>query len=169
MDKFELMGGRLHLYKRPKSRFWQCYTYLAGRPWRESTKQENPALAQQFAEDWYLSLKGKDRVGELKAGKTFRFVAEQFLKEYEILTEGMRSPEWVELLKQKLDKYLIPYFGPEVVSAITPGMVQEYRIHFVPMTMQRCYIYYTVAVTALRPSNILPVVRTTTGHDLRHT
>lgn len=129
MKKFELMDGRLHIYKRSQSRYWQCYTYLAGRPWRESTKQENLALAKQFAEDWYLNLKGKDRVGELKSGKTFRFVAEQFLKEYRTLTEGQRSPEWVELVDNKLDKYLIPYFGSKVVSEITPGMVQEYRIH----------------------------------------
>jgi integrase len=29
----------------------------------------------------------------------------------------------------KLRKYLVPYFGDLPVSAITPGMVQEYRIH----------------------------------------
>jgi hypothetical protein len=25
-----LMGGKLHVYKRPGSRFWQCSAYLAG-------------------------------------------------------------------------------------------------------------------------------------------
>jgi integrase len=29
----------------------------------------------------------------------------------------------------KLNKYLIPYFGPMAVSKITPGKAQEYRIH----------------------------------------
>lgn len=125
----ELMGGRLHLYKRPNSRFWQCYTHLGGRSWRESTKQENPALATAFAEDWYLTLKGKDRVGELKGGKTFEFVAKQFLTEYRALTVGERSPKWVEHIEQTLARHLIPYFGNVVVSAITPGLVQEYRIH----------------------------------------
>lgn len=129
MDKYELMGGRLHLYKRPNSRFWQCYTFVAGRPWRETTKEENPARAKEVAEDWYLSLKGKNRAGELKSGKTFRFVAEQFLKEYEVLTEGERSPEWVETIRGRLETHLIPYFGDMVVSEITPGKVQEYRIY----------------------------------------
>jgi integrase len=129
MTKYELMGGKLHLYKRPNSRFWQCYTFLGGRPWRESTKEESPELAKQFAEDWYLKLKGKDRVGELKSGKTFRFVASQFLKEYQILTEGERSPKWVAHIEEKLNVYLIPYFGDMVVSEITPGKAQEYRIH----------------------------------------
>ena len=129
MDKFELMGGRLRLYKRPNSRFWQCYTYVAGRPWRESTKQENPALATQVAEDWYLNLKGKDRVGELKAGKTFQFVANQFLIEYRLLTQGERSPKWIEYLELVLNKHLIPYFGTMVVAEISPGKAQEYRMH----------------------------------------
>ena len=121
VDKHELMGGKLHLYKRPNSRLWQCYTYLAGRAWRETTGEENLAPAKQVAEDWYLQLRGKSRAGELKAGKTFEFVARQFLKEYRILTEGERSPKWVELLENKLDKYLIPYFGRMVVSEITSG------------------------------------------------
>jgi integrase len=129
MEKVELMGGRLQLYKRPNSRFWQCYTYLSGRAWRESTKQENPNLAKEFAEDWYLTLKGKDRTGELKTGKTFRFVSEQFLKEYRILAAGERSPKWVEHVEQTIARHLIPYFGDMVISAITPGIVQEYRIH----------------------------------------
>jgi integrase len=129
MERFELMGGRLHLYKRPKSRFWQCYTHIAGRSWRESTKQESPALATAVAEDWYLNLKGKDRVGELKGGKTFQFVAKQFLTEYRLLTQGERSPKWIEYLEMVLDKYLIPFFGPMVVADITPGKAQEYRMH----------------------------------------
>jgi hypothetical protein len=129
LDKFELMGGRLHLYRRPNSRFWQCYTYLAGRAWRESTKEESLARAKIVAEDWYLALKGKSRAGELKSGKTFRFVAEQFLREYEVLTEGQRSPEWVETIRARLETHLIPYFGDMVVSEITPGKVQEYRIY----------------------------------------
>jgi integrase len=129
VDRYELMGGQLRLYRRPNSRFWQCYTYLAGRPWRESTKHESPVLAREFAEDWYLNLKGKDRAGELKTGKTFAFVAEQFLKEYKSLTAGQRNPQWVEQIEMKLTKYLIPYFGDMPVSAISPGKVQEYRIH----------------------------------------
>ena len=127
--KCELMGGRLHLYKRPQSRFWQCYTFLGGRPWRESTKQESLTLAKEFAEDWYLTLKGKDRVGELKSGKTFKFVAQQFMEEYRLLTQGERSPQWIEYLEMALNKYLIPYFGPLAVTEITAGKAQEYRMH----------------------------------------
>jgi integrase len=129
MEKITLMDGRVRIYKRPRSRFWQCATFLAGRNWRESTKQETLALAKEFAEDWYLSLRGKSRAGLLTAGKTFRFVAQQFLREYQVLTEGQRSPKWVAQVEETLDRHLLPYFGSMLVSEITAGKVQEYRIH----------------------------------------
>ena len=129
MEKIAIMDGKVHIYKRPNSRLWQCATYLAGRNWRESTKQEKLALAKEFAEDWYLELRGKSRAGVLKAGKTFSVVAKQFLKEYQVLTEGQRSPKWVLHLEHTLNRHLLPYFGGMVVSEITPGKVQEYRIH----------------------------------------
>jgi integrase len=128
MAKHSLMGGKLLLYKRPNSSYWQCSTYLAGDNRRKSTNTESLEHAKDVAQDWYLTLLGKHRTGDLKSGKTFEFVAGQFLKEYEVLTEGQRSPKWINLLKRKLDNYLIPYFGSMVVGEITPGKVQEYRI-----------------------------------------
>jgi hypothetical protein len=124
-----LMGGKLHLYKRPNSNSWQCSTYLAGKNWRMSTKEDSLARAKDFAEDWYLGLKGKHRAGDLKVGKTFKFAAEKFKDEYAVVTQGERSPRYVKLLAEKLDVHLIPFFGDRVLSEITPGLVQEYRVH----------------------------------------
>jgi integrase len=129
MEKMTIMDGRVHIYKRPGSRFWQCATFLSGRNWRESTKQETAGLAKEFAEDWYLNLRGKSRAGILKEGKTFKVVAKQFLREYQVLTEGQRSPKWVDQVEETLTRHLIPYFGDMLVSEITAGKVQEYRIH----------------------------------------
>ncbi len=123
------MGGKLHVYKRPNSSHWQCSAYMAGKNWRVSTREDSLALAKEFAEDWYLGLRGKDRIGDLKSGKTFRQAAEQFLKEYEVITEGERSPRYVKAFGMILRVHLLPFFGDRVVSEITPGLVQEYRIH----------------------------------------
>ncbi|MDP3854497.1 tyrosine-type recombinase/integrase [Phenylobacterium sp.] len=49
-----LMDGRLHLYRREHSRFWQCSTYLGGRNHRQSTHEESLVLAKEFARDWYM-------------------------------------------------------------------------------------------------------------------
>ena len=129
MADHELMGGRLHVYKRDNSRYWQCSTFLGGKNLRVSTKEESLAQAKDFAEDWYLELKGKHRRGELKTGKTFKEASDQFLREYEIITEGQRSPEYVKAHGARLRVHLLPFFGEMYLSDITPGQIQEYRIH----------------------------------------
>ena len=82
-ETHELMDGKLHVYRRENSGCWQCSTYMDGKNWRVSTKEESLAHAKDFAQDWYLGLMGKSRAGVLKVGKTFKQAAEQFLVEYE--------------------------------------------------------------------------------------
>ncbi len=125
----ELMDGRLHVYKRDNSRYWQCSSFFAGKNHRESTKEESLAQAKDFAEDWYLDLKGKVRRGEVKGGKTFKQAADQFLREIEALTAGERCPTYVYTHTYRLNVHLLPFFGKKALAEITPGMVQEYRIH----------------------------------------
>lgn len=128
-EHHELMGGKLHVYRRENSGNWQCSTYLAGKNWRVSTKEDSLSHAKDFAEDWYLGLRGKSRVGELKTGKTFKQAADQFLLEYEIITAGERNAQYVKGLGEKIALHLLPFFGNKVLSEVTPGLVQEYRIH----------------------------------------
>lgn len=125
----ELMGGKLHVYKRVNSRYWQCSTYLNGRNRRVSTGEESLEHAKDFAEDWYLELRGKQRAGLLKTGKTFREVAAQFELEYEVITQGERSASYVQGHKDRLRVHLLPFFGDMVVTEITAGTVQQYRVH----------------------------------------
>src|ERR1700692_4146143 len=115
-ETHELMDGKLHVYRRDNSGCWQCSTYLAGKNWRVSTKEDSLALAKDFAEDWYLGLKGKNRAGELRSGKTFKQAAEQFLMEYEIITAGERSPEYIEGLGLSIRVHLLPFFGDKLLS-----------------------------------------------------
>lgn len=129
MATHTIFGGKVHVYKRPNSSNWQCSTWLAGRNRRTSTKQESLAQAREFAEDWYLTLRDKNRSGELVNEKTFRQAATVFESEYEIITEGQRSPRWVEGHKARLRLHLIPFFGAMGLSQITAGKVQEYRVH----------------------------------------
>jgi len=125
----EIMGGKVNVYMRENSRYWQCSTFLNGRNHRTSTKEDSLARAKDFAEDWYLDLKGKSRNGELKGGVTFKKAADQFVREFVALTEGERSPIYVKGHEDRLRVHLLPYFGKKALSEITPGLVQEYRIH----------------------------------------
>jgi len=128
-ENHTLFGGKLHIYRRENSGNWQCSAYLKGKNRRTSTREKSLALAKEFAEDWYLELRGRAREGNLKNEKLFRQAAEQFRREFEIITEGERAESYVKSLTRKLDNYLIPFFGDKGLSEITPGMVQEYRIH----------------------------------------
>jgi len=110
--KHTTMGGNVNLYKRPGSDYWQCATYLEGRNWRKSTKESDIRKAKDFAEGWYLAE-----------------AAAQFKKEYVIITEGHRNPEYVSGMMKRIENYLIPFLGDRGLSEITPGLVQEYRIH----------------------------------------
>jgi integrase len=128
-EKHSLMGGKLHVYKRENSDCWQCSTYLAGKNHRTSTKEESLGKAKDVAEDWYLELHGKHKRGEVKNGKTFKQAADQFLREYEIITQGERSPQYVQSHSDRIRVHLTPFFGNKVLSEITSGLVQEYRMH----------------------------------------
>ncbi len=126
----ELMGGKLHVYKRENSRYWQCSAFFNGRNYRTSTKQESLSHAKDFAEDWFLELKGKVRRGEAPdGGKTFKQAADQFLREVEGIIADERSPSYVYEHSWRLTVHLLPFFGKKALSEITPGLVQEYRIH----------------------------------------
>jgi len=53
-DSHTIMDGKVHVYRREHSRFWQCAVYLNGRNLRVSTRQHRLALALDFARDWCM-------------------------------------------------------------------------------------------------------------------
>ena len=124
-----ILGGKVHIYKRPNSTCWQTSSYLGGKNRRTSTKEESLSIAKEIAEDWYLQLRGKLRNGEIKTEKTFREASEQFLREYDLITQGERSKVYVDGQHWRSRVHLVPFFGHMGLSEITAGKVQEYRIH----------------------------------------
>lgn len=124
-----LLDDKVQLYMRPKSPHWHASCSVAGRQRRTTTKEESLSRAKDVARDWYLGLLGKYRAGELKEGTTFRKASEHFVNEYEVITEGERNADYVASHGMRLRVHLLPFFGDKVVTEITPGLVQEYRIH----------------------------------------
>ncbi len=55
-ETHSLMDGKVHVYKRGRSRFWQCSTYMNGRNHRKSSKYENLTMAMEFAREWYMAV-----------------------------------------------------------------------------------------------------------------
>ena len=129
METHQILNGKVQLYRRGESRVWQCSASVGGKQRRATTKRESLALASEFAEDWYLAMRGKDHAGILLSEKSFAQAAQQFLKEYEIITEGERSKRWTEGHEIRLRIHLLPFFGELGLSKVSPGKVQDYRIH----------------------------------------
>jgi len=129
MERHSILGGKVKLYRRKKGGSWHCYTFLKGKEWRKSTKEKSLSLAKEVAEDWFLDLRDKDRYGELETGVSFAKAARTFEKEYEAITQGRRSPKWVQGHKDRIRLHLAPYFGNKPVNAITSGTAQDYRVH----------------------------------------
>lgn len=129
MTNHEILNGKVQLYRRGDSRIWQCSASVEGKQRRATTKQEGLALAKDVAEDWYLTLMGKSRAGELLSEKSFKQAAERFLAEYAVITEGERSQRWAEGHEIRLRVHLLPFFGELGLSQVTPGKVQDYRVH----------------------------------------
>ncbi|WP_377828414.1 tyrosine-type recombinase/integrase [Bradyrhizobium lupini] len=86
--------------------------------------------AKQFAEDWYLAHRGKVKAGLVKKReKSFREAAAKFEEEYTTITEGQRSAKWVQGHSIRIRLHLNPFFGDLGLSEVTPGKVQDYRVH----------------------------------------
>lgn len=152
-----LMDGRLHVYRREGSRFWQCSTYLAGKNHRQTTKEENLSLAKEFAQAWFHEVNSavrRQRFGRLfaarsddflapaeervlrspprrsaKSGPTFKDAADLFRRQYPVMTQGERSEDYVAQKMLHLDVHLIPFLGDKTMPEITASLIQGYRLH----------------------------------------
>jgi len=128
--RHELLGGKVQLFKRPKSPFWQCSASISGNQYKVSSKLESLAQAKDFAEDWFLTLKGKERFGGgLAKGKKFRIASALFVSEYKALMATERSPRYIKLLENIIKNHLDPFFGDLAVQEITEDTAQSYRVH----------------------------------------
>jgi len=153
-ENHTFMDGRLHVYRRENSRYWQCSTYLNRRNHRATTKETNLALAKDFAINWYMERHTEERrrrrglplyealdqetlpadlIDRRKrptpTGPTFHEAAEAFVKEAEVITAGERNPRYMVQKDTHLRVHLLPFFGEKALSEITAGLIQEYRAH----------------------------------------
>lgn len=128
-----ILGGKVRLYKRERSQYWYCAARFKGRNIKLSTKEDSLSRAKEIAEDWYLGMRGKLVNGQLPAAapkeKTFNEAAERFVEEYEAVTQGRRSPKWVQGHKDRLRLHILPFFGELHLSQITARKIMEYRIY----------------------------------------
>ena len=68
-----------------------------------------------------LNLKESSGAERSSARRPFAQAAEQFLREYEIITEGQRNAQYVEGHGRRLKLHLLPFFGQMGLSEISAG------------------------------------------------
>ena len=61
-ESHEIMDGQVHVYRRERSKFWQCAVYLGGKNHRQSTRQSNLAFAVAFGKDGFIERGAADRL-----------------------------------------------------------------------------------------------------------
>ena len=161
-NRHEILGGKVQLFLRPRSPFWQCEASIDGHQFRKSTSEESLSQAKDVAEDWYINLKGRAKWGgglpaAKPKGMLFPDAGKRFLDEYVVLTEGERSAKYVEVLRYKIEGPLNEFFEHKVVEEIDDNLVLEYRVHRAKATD--------------KDGNPKPPARTTIHHEivaLRH-
>ena len=130
MPTHEILGGKVQLFQR--GQVWFARASVDRQQIKKSTKTDSLSHAKEVAEDWYMGLRGKSRAGiplKEKREPTFNDMADLFEAEYEIITEGERSPAWVKSHKARLKLHLRPFFGGKGISQVSSGDVQNYRLH----------------------------------------
>ena len=129
MTAHTMFDGKLQVYRRADGRVWQCAARVGGQRFRESTKEEDLDRAKDFAEEWYLDLRGKTRRGEIiKKERSFAEAAEQYLREVRVLATTTRSPKYVEMVELRLKVHILPFMGDKALTEINRGLVQAYRV-----------------------------------------
>jgi len=152
--KLEFNGQVVHVYKRERSRYWQCSTCIDGYNHRSSTRATNLAMANAAAEEWYLGLrldlmrakrgepilaKQDQTSGALvdkrlrrarRGGPTLRMAIDKFLEEYPILTNGERNEKYAKGHGLRLNGRIATFFGEDrPLAEITEGEITKYRAH----------------------------------------
>lgn len=127
MTSHEMFDGRVQVYKRGEGRFWQCAARVGGQRFRATTNEERLDRAKDVAEEWYLDLRGKLRNGKIEPDeRNFKSAAADYLRDMRVLTIGVRSPRYVQLMELRMNRHILPYFGSMGLSKVTKGAAHSY-------------------------------------------
>jgi len=124
----QLLNGRLHLFRRPDSQFWQCSASINRKQHQRSTREASLAHAKQVAEAWFFDLCRKAPAGPRKTGKTFKAAARHSTKKQSAASPDHLSARALAAHEARLRLHLLSFFGDLRLSEVTIGKIQEYRL-----------------------------------------
>lgn len=128
LKTIRLLEGELTLFKRPKSRQWQCRFKLPNGQWHAaSTATEDLDCAQTQAISIYETVKIKISAGLAVTTKTFKQVALDEIANMAQATDNKTGKRTYRDYAFAINKYLIPFFGSYEISQITNELLADFE------------------------------------------
>jgi integrase len=128
-DVHYLRDGEVILYKRKRSRVWQCKYKLFTGTWRRvSTRKTNQDYAEQVACNLYDEARYRERMGLAPVQKSFAEIARITVEELKRdLAAGTGKKIYVDYCRA-IESYLIPFFGERHLQNIKHENIAEFEI-----------------------------------------
>ena len=127
-NTISLLQGELTLFKRPKSRQWQCRFKLPNGQWHAaSTATVDADIAQTQAISIYETVKVKIGAGMAVKTKTFKQVAVDEIANMAQATHNKTGKRTYRDYTFAINKYLIPFFGQYEISQITNELLGDFE------------------------------------------
>jgi integrase len=123
-----LRDGEVILYKRPRSRVWQCkYKLFTGAWVRVSTRKTNRDYAAQVACDLYDEARYRERMGLAPVQKTFAEIARITVEELRRdLAAGTGKKIYADYCRA-IEGYFVPFFGERHLQNIRHENIAEFE------------------------------------------
>ena len=125
MGEISVFEGRVKLYRRSGSQYWQARARLHASVYRKTTGEMSLDLAKHIAEEWYLDLRSGVSCTDRKETVDFRRVANIFAQEWG--AQANKNRHYIETTLGKLRNYIIPYMGSFDISDINTALIDKYR------------------------------------------
>lgn len=123
-----LRDGEVVLYKRQRSRVWQCRYKLVTGAWvRVSTRKTLLEQAARVATDLYDEVRYRERLGLAPVQKSFADVARATVEDLQRdLAAGTGKKIYVDYISI-IERYLVPFFGQRHLHNIRHQHVAEFE------------------------------------------
>jgi len=128
-SKISILDGKLHIYRRERSPYWQCGFHHRGVYIRHNTKLTDLAEATEAAKAWYYGKQTEIKHGIPVAPKKERFehFAKLAIADYEAMAKaGRTSASYAKAIKVVIDKTLIPYFGNYPLTSVNQKLWNKF-------------------------------------------
>ena len=130
---FTVLDGKLHVYQRLNSRFWQCGFHHNGVYIRASTKCADRNKATESAKQWFYRKQAELASGVPVAAKkdTFGYFAELAVEDYRRLAkEGKASPAYAHGIKVLIENHLKPFFGSYPLTSVNQLLWHKFQTQY---------------------------------------